>query len=124
MKGMEVIAKIILFLSSIWIYVPIIVGIFGHMIWMIPLAYTSWILFLSLGGDWAELPLGVDLTGDLLPLGICVLILVIVIFIAGVTLLVWGHLLLPSDYSSSNRSDLRNSGMLDCTMASRQLASG
>ena len=90
MKGKEVIAKIVLFLSSIWVYVPIVLGIFAHMIWMMPLAYTSWVLFLSFGGDWAELGFGIGLTGDMLPLGIVVLILGIIIFFAGVTLFVWG----------------------------------
>ncbi len=65
-------------------------SIFAHMIWMIPLAYTSWVLFLSFGGDWAELGFGIGLTGDNLPLGIVVLILAIIIFFAGVTLFIWG----------------------------------
>lgn len=60
------------------------------MIWMMPLAYTSWVLFLSFGGDWAEIHVGIGLTGDNLPLGIVVLILAIIIFFAGVTLFVWG----------------------------------
>ncbi|MHA1420412.1 MAG: methyltransferase family protein, partial [Candidatus Heimdallarchaeaceae archaeon] len=90
MKGKEVIAKIVLFLSSIWVYVPIIVGIIIPMVLSIPLAYTSWILFFSFGGDWAELYTGIGLTGDNLPLGIVVLILAIIIFIAGVTLFIWG----------------------------------
>jgi protein-S-isoprenylcysteine O-methyltransferase Ste14 len=57
---------------------------------MMPLAYTSWVLFLSFGGDWAELGFGIGLTGDMLPLGIVVLILAIIIFFAGVTLFIWG----------------------------------
>ena len=90
MKIKEVIARLVLVLSSIWVYGPIIVGIIIPMIWTIPLAYTSWVLFLSLGGDWAELHFGIGLTGDNLPLGIVVLILAIIIFFAGVTLFIWG----------------------------------
>ena len=66
MKLKEIIAKIVLFLSSIWVYVPIIVGIFAHIIWMLPLAYTSWVLFLSFGGDWAELGWGSLDIGDMI----------------------------------------------------------
>ncbi len=86
----EVIAKLLLFLSSIWLYVPIVLGISAQMIWMMPLAYTSWLLFLSFGGDWAEVGFGIGLTGDKLPLGIVVIILAIIIFFAGVTLFIWG----------------------------------
>jgi len=45
MKIKEVGTKIILALCSIWVYVPIIAGIITPMLYMIPLAYTSWVLF-------------------------------------------------------------------------------
>lgn len=92
MKLKEVVAKVILVLSSIWVYMPIIAGIFAHMIYMIPLAYTSWVLFLSLGGSWAEMGSGFTFDGKYIPLGILAFIFEIAVFIVGVTLFIWGFI--------------------------------
>lgn len=86
----NIIQRLLCFLSSIWIYVPIIFGLFAHMIYMIPLAYTSWVLFFSLGGSWAEVHFGFNLTGEYLPLGILVTIFEIEVFIGGLALFIWG----------------------------------
>ncbi len=93
MKLKEVVTKIILILSSIWVYVPIIAGIITQMLYMIPLAYTSWILFFSLGyASWADLIYVFGLGGKYLPLGIFLFIIDIAVFISGLTLFIWGFI--------------------------------
>ena len=92
MKLKEIVAKVILGLSSIYVLVPIIAGIIVQMIWMIPLAYTSWALFLSFGVRWAEMGSGFTFDGNHLPLGILVFIIEIAVFIVGVILLIWGFI--------------------------------
>ncbi len=93
MKLKEVGTKIILALSSIWVYVPIIAGIITPMIYMIPLAYTSWVLFFSLGhASWANMLYGFGFKGKYLPLGILLTVFEIAAFIGGLTLFVWGFI--------------------------------
>ncbi len=93
MKLKEVGTKVILVLSSIWVYVPIIAGIITAMLYMIPLAYTSWVLFLSLGnGGWANLIYGFNLYENYLPLGIVLVILESMVFLVGLTLFIWGFI--------------------------------
>jgi len=93
MKLKEVVAKVILVLSSIWVYVPIVAGIITPMLYMIPLAYTSWVLFLSLGyASWADLLYGFDLGGKYLPLGILLTIFEIAVFIVGLILFIWAFI--------------------------------
>jgi len=93
MKLKDVLTKVILVLSSIWVYVPIIAGIITAMLYMIPLAYTSWVLFFSLGnGGWANLIYAYNLNREDLPLGIVLAILESIVFLVGLTLFIWGFI--------------------------------
>ncbi|GAH93859.1 unnamed protein product, partial [marine sediment metagenome] len=59
----------------------------------IPLAYTSWVLFFSLGhASWANMLYGFGFEGNYLPLGILLTVFEIAAFIGGLTLFVWGFI--------------------------------
>ncbi len=91
--SLNIIQRLLCFLSSIWIYVPIIAGIITAMLYMIPLAYTSWVLFLSLGNaGWANLIYAYNLNRENLPLGIVLAILESMVFLVGLTLFIWGFI--------------------------------
>ncbi|MHA1347614.1 MAG: methyltransferase family protein [Candidatus Heimdallarchaeaceae archaeon] len=46
---------IVLSITMIWIYIPAIVGIIVPMVYMLPIAYTSWVLFASVGtNNWVD----------------------------------------------------------------------
>ncbi len=93
MKLKEIVKKIALFSISVWVYVPIIAGLITQMLYMIPLAYTSWVLFLSLGyASWADLIYIFGLGGKYLPLGIFLFVFECIIFVVGLTLFFWGFI--------------------------------
>ena len=86
-KPKEVVMKITLALSSIWVYVPIIAGIITPMLSVIPIAYTSWFLFLAFEGrlSWAN-----SIYSLSLPFEIVLYIFDCIIFIFGLILFFWG----------------------------------
>ncbi|MCF2141209.1 MAG: hypothetical protein K9W44_14210 [Candidatus Lokiarchaeota archaeon] len=55
LKIWQWVSRLGLFLAELWIILPIIFGILIPMIYIIPLAYSSWILFLNAPfGDWVN----------------------------------------------------------------------
>ncbi len=56
MNWKELSTKVLLILSSIWVYIPIVAGIVTIMWYLIPTAYISWYIFLSTPTNmWAEM---------------------------------------------------------------------
>jgi len=86
-KLKEVVMKITLALSSIWVYMPIVAGLITPMLSAIPIAYTSWFLFLALEGrlSWAS-----SIYSLSLPFEIVLYIFDCIIFIFGLILFFWG----------------------------------
>ena len=81
--------KILLIPSLFWIYSPIIAGILFAMVWMFPAAFTSWWIFAFLGQkDWL---LGVIFVDESM---VALIIVEFVIFIIGLSLFVWGVILI------------------------------
>ena len=86
MKLKEIVMKIALISISVWVYVPIIAGLITLMIWVIPLAYTSWFLFQSFGPfRWIETIYSIGL-----PFEIFMFVFETIAFIGGLTLVFWG----------------------------------
>ncbi len=80
----------LLSISSIWAYMPIIAGILYPMVYMFPLAYTSWIVFQSWGaGSWVDSWIVIFSWDSSFRVDI-LLIIEIIIFIAGFLLFLFG----------------------------------
>ncbi len=80
----------LLSISSIWAYMPIIAGILYPMVYMFPIAYTSWIIFQSWGaGSWVDSWIVIFSWDSSFRVDI-LLIIEIIIFIVGLLLFFWG----------------------------------
>jgi len=80
----------LLSISSIWVYMPIIAGILYPMVYMFPLAYSSWIIFQSWGaGSWVDSWIVIFSWDSSFRVDI-LLIIEIIIFIVGLLLFFWG----------------------------------
>ena len=80
----------LLSISSIWAYMPLIAGILYPMVYMFPLAYTSWIIFQSWGaGSWVDSWIVIFSWDSSFRVDI-LLIIEIIIFIVGLLLFFWG----------------------------------
>lgn len=90
LKLKEKIKPFLLSISSIWAYMPIIAGILFPMVYMFPLAYTSWIVFQSWGaGSWVDSWIVIFSWDSSFRVDI-LLIIEIIIFIAGFLLFLFG----------------------------------
>ncbi|MCF2141205.1 MAG: hypothetical protein K9W44_14190 [Candidatus Lokiarchaeota archaeon] len=80
--------RLSLFLTEIWILLPIIFGIIIPMVYMIPLAYSSWILFFNNSngplGEWVNRWFNIDYSSSTY---IILLIVELMIFILGLFLI-------------------------------------
>ena len=95
----KIIEKILLIPSLFWIYAPIIAGILFAMVWMFPVAFTSWWIFAYLGqNDWL---LGIISVDDTM---IALIVVEFIIFGIGLSLLVWGVVLIAK--AKINRTGL------------------
>lgn len=80
----------LLSISSIWVYMPIIAGILYPMVYMFPLAYSSWIIFQSWeAGSWVDSWIVIFSWDSSFRVDI-LLIIEIIIFIVGLLLFFWG----------------------------------
>ncbi len=95
------VAEIILLIPTLmWIYSPIIAGILFAMVWMFPVAFTSWWLFAFVGNkNWV---LGIIAVNDQM---IILIVFEFLIFGIGLVLFIWGVVLIA-------RAKLKKTGLV------------
>ena len=82
--------KLMLIIFSVWSYIPIIMGILIPMVVVLPLAYTSWIIFSPLFSGWWAFEGYIPLT-HIYPFQLVLLLIIeLIIFIGGVVLFLSG----------------------------------
>ncbi|MCG3259742.1 MAG: hypothetical protein H7644_08350 [Candidatus Heimdallarchaeota archaeon] len=99
-KLSRVVEIIFLVPALIWIYSPIIAGILFAMVWMFPIAFTSWWLFAFAGNkNWV---LGIISVNDQM---ITLIVFEFLIFGIGLCLFIWGVVLIA-------RAKLKKTGLV------------
>ncbi len=91
--------------SLIWIYLPIVASLIIEMVYFVPLAFTTWLLFSFLGvGNWM---LGTILYKPFIGL-ILMYIFEIILILGGCTLFIWGIIIIAQ--TRKNKEGIATTG--------------
>ena len=83
-------SSLLLIPTLVWIYAPIVVGIIFHMIWMLPIAFTSWWIFGLFGSrSWVNSWIILDYL-EYTPGVKTLIVFEFLIFTIGLALFIWG----------------------------------